>query len=214
MKTIKIGRGTNNDVVINDGVVSTFHATITISDFGEITIEDQNSKNGTFVNGKRIKKEVLTSASTVLLGNHSIDWKQIVQNAQVYKSKPVKSSISIPSDIIEKKLIGRSPMSQLRFSFDDVSDKHAYLCKNSKGDIIVVDNNSTNGTYVNGSRITAPHTLNKGDILTISNKHPLNWDVVYPQKRNFNLKTIVPISISIIAILVLAILFIRPNGNK
>ena len=40
MKTIKIGRGTNNDVVINDSVVSTSHAIITVSDFGEISIED------------------------------------------------------------------------------------------------------------------------------------------------------------------------------
>ena len=44
-------RGTNNDVVINDSVVSTSHAIITVSDFGEISIEDLKSKNGTFVNG-------------------------------------------------------------------------------------------------------------------------------------------------------------------
>ena len=42
MKTIKIGRGTNNDVVINDGVVSTYHAIITVSDFGEISIEEKS----------------------------------------------------------------------------------------------------------------------------------------------------------------------------
>lgn len=79
MKTIRIGRGTNNDVVINDGVVSTSHAVITLSDSGEVIIEDLNSKNGTFVDGRRVSRAKLSTASVVLLGNHSIDWKQMIQ---------------------------------------------------------------------------------------------------------------------------------------
>ena len=128
MKTIRIGRGLNNDVIINDGIVSSNHAIITISDFGEVSIEDLNSKNGTFVDGKRVTKSILSPSSTVLLGNHSIDWKQIIQTT---KSKPRKESVNIPHDIIDKKLIGRNPLSQIRYSFDDVSDKHAYICKKS-----------------------------------------------------------------------------------
>lgn len=75
MKTIKIGRSSSNDVVINDPVVSSSHAIITVSDIGEVSIEDQNSKNGTFVNGTRIKNAALSSSSTVywvitqLIGN-------------------------------------------------------------------------------------------------------------------------------------------------
>ena len=205
MKTITIGRGANNDIVINDGVVSTSHAIITVSDFGEISIEDLNSKNGTYVDGKRITKAILTSSSTVVLGNHSIDWKQIIQTA---KSKPVKQPISFPYDVVEKKLIGRNPMSQIRYSFDDVSDKHAYICKKSNGEIVIVDNNSTNGTYVNGSKITSPHILKKGDNITISNKHPLNWEAVYPIKPKINFKPIVSIAASIV--LLVGIIISRP----
>ena len=205
MKTIKIGRGTNNDVVINDSVVSTSHAIITVSDFGEISIEDLNSKNGTFVNGKRITKAVLTSSSTVVLGNHSIDWKQIIQTA---KSKPAKTPISFPHDVVEKKLIGRNPMSQIIYSFDDVSDKHAYICKKSDGEIVIIDNNSTNGTYVNGSKITSPYVLKKGDNITISNRHPLNWEAVYPIKPKINFKPIISIAASIV--LVVGILILQP----
>lgn len=202
MKTIKIGRGTSNDVVINDSVVSTSHAKITISDFGEISIEDLNSKNGTFVNGKKITKAVLTSSSTVVLGNHSIDWKQIIQTA---KNKPAKLPISFPHDVVEKKLIGRNPMSQIRYSFDDVSDNHAYICKKSNGEIVIIDNNSTNGTYVNGSKISIPYTLRKGDIVNISNKHPLNWESVYhiKPKPDINYKTIISIAASIVLLIVL-----------
>lgn len=206
MKTIKIGRGSNNDVVINDGVVSSSHAIITVSDFGEISIEDLNSKNGTFVNGKRITKAMLTSSSTVVLGNHSIDWKQIIQMA---KSKPVKAPISFPHDVVEKKLIGRNPMSQIRYSFDDVSDKHAYICKTSNGEIVLIDNNSTNGTYVNGCKITSPYILKKGDNIAISNRHPLNWETVYPPvKPKLNYKPILSIAASIV--LVVGVLISQP----
>lgn len=207
MKTIKIGRGKNNDVVINDAVVSTSHAIISVSDFGEISIEDLNSKNGTFVNGKRITKAVLTSSSIVVLGNHSIDWKQIVQTA---KNKPAKSPISFPHDVVEKKIIGRNPMSQIRYSFDDVSDKHAYICKKSNGEIVIIDNNSTNGTYVNGSKISIPYTLRKGDIVNISNKHPLNWEAVYhiKNKPNVNYKTIISIAASIV--LLIGLFLVKP----
>lgn len=206
MKTIKIGRGPTNDVVVNDAVVSTTHAIITVSDFGEVTIQDLNSKNGTFVDGKRVTKAVLSSSSTVLLGNHSIDWKQMVK---LTPSKPVKQPISFPQDIVEKKLIGRNALSQIRYSFDDVSDKHAYLCKKSDGEIVVIDNNSTNGTYVNGVRITSPFTLKKGDTIAISNKHPLNWEAVYPPAPNpLLLKMLLPIVASVV--LVVGILFAKP----
>lgn len=205
MKKITIGRGGNNDVIINDAVVSSSHAIITMSDFGEITIEDLNSKNGTFVNGKRVTRAILTTSSIVVLGNHSIDWKQIIQTS---KSKVVSPPVSIPHDIVEKKLIGRNPMSQIRFSFDDVSDRHAYICKKTNGDIVIIDNNSTNGTYVNGSKITGPYTLGKGDIVNISNKHPLNWETVYPVKPNINYKAIMSVVASIA--LIIGLLFIKP----
>lgn len=205
MKTIKIGRGPANDVVINDAVVSTSHAMITVSDFGEITIEDLNSKNGTFVNGKRITKAVLNSSSTVLLGNHSIDWKQIVQTA---RPKTEKAPVTIPHDVVDKKLIGRNPASQIRFSFDDVSDRHAYICKKANGEVVLIDNNSTNGTYVNGNRITVPHTLRKGDNILISNRHPFNWEAVYPSTFKFNSKAVV--TIAAVAAVLLAVFLIKP----
>lgn len=200
MKAIKIGRGPTNDVVVNDAVVSTTHAIITVSDFGEVTIQDLNSKNGTFVDGKRITKAVLSSSSTVLLGNHSIDWKQMVKS--VSSKGPVKNPISFPQGIVEKKLIGRNPLSQIRYSFDDVSDKHAYLCKKSNGEIVIIDNNSTNGTYVNGIRIMSPYSLKKGDNIAISNKHPLNWEAVYPPATSpLILKVVLPIVASIALLL-------------
>ena len=206
MKTIRIGRSSSNDVVIQDPVVSSSHAVIKVSDFGEVTIEDQNSKNGTFVNGKRIQGPThLTPSSTVLLGNHSIDWKQIIQTASVEKPKP---AVSIPSDVVDKKLIGRNALAQVRFSFDDVSDKHAYLCRRQDGSVMLIDNNSTNGTFVNGVKLMAPQTLKKGDVVSLANRHPLNWEAVYPPKQNINWKLFLGIAAAIA--LLVGIFVIKP----
>lgn len=209
MRTIRIGRGPNNDVVINDGVVSTSHAVIVVSDFGEVSIEDLNSMNGTYVDGKRVSKAVLKSTSTVHLGNHSIDWKQIIQKPA---APPVKKrDVMLPPDVVESKLIGRNLASQIRFSYEDVSDKHAYLCKRKNGEIVLVDNNSTNGTYVNGSKIVGSYTLKKGDNVAISNRHPLNWETVFPMGTSIPWKPLSAVAVAVI--LVVVAYFVWPFGK-
>ena len=77
MKVINIGRQSDNDIVINDKSVSRHHAKITHTDAGTYEIEDLNSKNGVYVNGRKIrgKKELHPGdriiLSTVLLTD---DW--------------------------------------------------------------------------------------------------------------------------------------------
>lgn len=204
MKSIKIGRGHNNDAIINDAVVSSSHAIITVSDIGEVYIEDLSSKNGTYVNGSKIsEKTKLSSSSVVLLGNHSIDWKEIIRT---YKPKVDKPQVYFPTDIVDKKLIGRNPSSQVRFSFDDVSDKHAYLCKKSDGSIVIIDNQSTNGTFVNGEKIVVPRELKKGDTVVLSNRHPFNWEAIYSPKPKFEYKYLA-IALATAAIIVLVCIF-------
>lgn len=57
MKTYRIGRKPDNDIVIHDDskTVSGFHAIITVSDDGDYSICDI-SRNGTIVNGRKIPK--------------------------------------------------------------------------------------------------------------------------------------------------------------
>lgn len=56
---ILIGRNLSNDWVIQDINVSRFHAEIIQNDQGEFYILDLKSTNGTFLNNKRIRKELL-----------------------------------------------------------------------------------------------------------------------------------------------------------
>ena len=66
---LSIGRAPNNDVQITDPTVSSHHARI-FTYLNSSYIEDLQSRNGTFLNGKRIDKHVLRPGDTVQLGNH------------------------------------------------------------------------------------------------------------------------------------------------
>jgi hypothetical protein len=54
MKSIRIGRSPDNDIVINDPTVSRNHLVITQEYNGTYTVKDLNSANGTTVNGSRV----------------------------------------------------------------------------------------------------------------------------------------------------------------
>jgi pSer/pThr/pTyr-binding forkhead associated (FHA) protein len=69
--TVSIGRAKNNDVRIQDSTVSSHHAKI-VTFYNASYIEDLGSTNGTFVNGKRVKKQTLKSGDIISLGALSL----------------------------------------------------------------------------------------------------------------------------------------------
>ena len=82
MKTYKIGRNPDNDIVIKDQSqhVSRYHAVLKVQDNGDITINDI-STNGTYVNGVKIKSQIDTYISTsdniVFAEIAKLDWNLI-----------------------------------------------------------------------------------------------------------------------------------------
>ncbi len=68
-KTIRIGRTSNNDLVLADLDVTRNHAELRKSPAGSYEIIDLGSHNGTFVNGKRVSQAALTDQDTVRIGH-------------------------------------------------------------------------------------------------------------------------------------------------
>lgn len=62
--------------------------------------------------------------------------------------------------------IGRATGSDIVLPRSNISKRHARLV-DQLGEIVVVDQRSTNGTYINGRRITAPHILKPDDKIYI-----------------------------------------------
>ena len=75
-KIIRIGRGQNNDVFINDPAVSLNHCEISQDDNGEFRITDLNSTNGTYVNDTMLLKPntLLRSGDVVRIGTTTLPW--------------------------------------------------------------------------------------------------------------------------------------------
>ncbi|MEE2609696.1 MAG: FHA domain-containing protein [Acidobacteriota bacterium] len=65
MKTI--GRAPTADFTLDCTLVSRLHCRL-ISTNDRLEVEDLDSTNGTFVNGQQVKRKVLTSGDTLLIG--------------------------------------------------------------------------------------------------------------------------------------------------
>ncbi|MBR1394431.1 MAG: FHA domain-containing protein [Prevotella sp.] len=88
MKTITIGRGDGCQIFIDDDMISRRHAILKISTFGKMEIVDMG-KNGTFVNGIRLRPNVpvpVKRKDVVSFANVSqLDWKQVPNPGVYYK---------------------------------------------------------------------------------------------------------------------------------
>ena len=66
-----IGRLPDNDIRIDNGAVSGHHSLI-INILNDSFLEDLNSTNGTYVNGKLIKKHALQHGDCITVGHHQL----------------------------------------------------------------------------------------------------------------------------------------------
>ena len=77
-----LGRRPYNDIVIDNLAVSGEHAVLQMVG-ADVFIEDLNSTNGTYINGKAVKKQLLTHNDTVEIGKYKI--KYLVEDGTDYE---------------------------------------------------------------------------------------------------------------------------------
>lgn len=68
-----LGRRPYNDIVIDNLAVSGEHAVLQMAG-GEVYLEDLNSTNGTYVNGKATKRQLLQNGDTIEVGKYQIQF--------------------------------------------------------------------------------------------------------------------------------------------
>jgi hypothetical protein len=68
-----LGRRPYNDIVIDNLAVSGEHAVL-LSVGEDVFIEDLNSTNGTYINGKAIKKQLLSNGDVIEIGKYRIKY--------------------------------------------------------------------------------------------------------------------------------------------
>jgi pSer/pThr/pTyr-binding forkhead associated (FHA) protein len=79
----KIGRKLDNDLVIQDSLVSRYHAEIHFED-GKFKLIDLDSTGGTYLNNKKISESIIYSGDIILLANVPI---MFVQDKKQFDSK-------------------------------------------------------------------------------------------------------------------------------
>jgi pSer/pThr/pTyr-binding forkhead associated (FHA) protein len=77
-----LGRRPYNDIVIDNLAVSGEHAVLTAAQ-SDVFIEDLNSTNGTYINGKAVKKQLLQNNDVVEIGKYRI--KFLADEAEDYE---------------------------------------------------------------------------------------------------------------------------------
>lgn len=84
---ISIGRGSENDLVLPDGNVSTRHARISFRD-GKFVIVDNDSTNGVYVNGSMVTKPiVVVGPNTIHIAIYAISISPVVSAPRREKRK-------------------------------------------------------------------------------------------------------------------------------
>ncbi len=174
MKPVRIGRSKDNDVVIPLETVSSRHAQLTIEN-GKFWLEDLNSTNGTFVGStaNRIQKAEVRISDVVYFGTAAMLVSDLTgeadggaerRQAARDDGRPQRSSsMKLKGDII---IVGRDAGCDVPVSDPTVSRRHARITRRA-GRITVTDLNSSNGTFVNGLRITGEVEVRPGDTIAL-----------------------------------------------
>jgi hypothetical protein len=90
-----LGRRPYNDIVIDNLAVSGEHAVLQLTG-NEVFLEDLNSTNGTYVNGKAVKKQQLQNNDTVEIGKYKIKFINEAPGATFEKTMIIKPGMVPP----------------------------------------------------------------------------------------------------------------------
>src|SRR5262245_1073617 len=90
-----LGRRPYNDIVIDNLAVSGEHAVLQLTG-NEVFLEDLNSTNGTYVNGKAVKKQQLQNNDTVEIGKYKIKFINEAPGATFEKTMIIKPGMLPP----------------------------------------------------------------------------------------------------------------------
>jgi len=92
-----LGRRPYNDIVIDNLAVSGEHAVLQMAG-GEVYLEDLNSTNGTYVNGKAAKRQLLRNGDMIEVGKYQI---KFVDAAGEEDAAPIPDGIAAPQAAIK-----------------------------------------------------------------------------------------------------------------
>jgi len=169
--TLTLGRKPDNDIILPLDYVSGHHGKLEQRGTTWHYI-DLGSTNGTYVNGQRVQSVVLQDSDILRIGDPQGNTVGLTFRAAGAAGAPAPvaaGTIRIGGAAWGTKtslIIGRNPQADIPLPTPIVSWQHARLDRTPQGHVLT-DLGSTNGTYVNGQRLTHHHALQQGDVVQI-----------------------------------------------
>jgi hypothetical protein len=152
-----LGRRPYNDIVIDSMAVSGEHAVLQMSG-GEGYIEDLNSTNGTYVNGKTVKKQLLKNDDIVEIGKYKIQYVNEAHQAGAGAIKVISGAAAGREMVLLKPVttIGKPGIAV------------AAISKKSQG-FVIVHVGGASQPMLNGAVVgIAPVALKNGDMIELA----------------------------------------------
>jgi pSer/pThr/pTyr-binding forkhead associated (FHA) protein len=179
-----LGRRPYNDIVIDNLAVSGEHAVIQLAGT-EVSLEDLNSTNGTYINGKAVKKQQLANNDTIEIGKYKIKYVNEQQGAGFEHTMVIKAGSAVAAvpaaaptgpavshaaiKVLSGAAAGREvPLVKVVTTIGKPGVAVAAITKRPHG-FVVAHVEGTSKPMLNGSPIGAePVTLKDGDVLELA----------------------------------------------
>ena len=177
-----LGRRPYNDIVIDNLAVSGEHAVLQMSGH-EVYLEDLNSTNGTYVNGKAVKKQLLQSNDSVEIGKYTIKYVCESDSTDSEKSRLTKESSTV--DLLADNDLNANVVAAIKVMSGPASGREVALVKvvttigkpgvgvaaitKRLQEFVIAHVEGTDRPYVNGAPIgSEPVILKNGDMLELA----------------------------------------------
>lgn len=165
-----LGRRPYNDIVIDNLAVSGEHAVLQMSG-NEVYVEDLNSTNGTYVNGKTVKKQLLQNGDFVEIGKYRIQYvSEAAEPARGATAAPGGAAVAAASiKVMSGSAAGREvPLLKVVTTLGKPGVAVAAIT-NRASTFVIAHVEGQSKAMLNGVAVSMePATLKNGDILELA----------------------------------------------
>lgn len=178
-----LGCAKGNTLVLNTSTVDESHARLIQHD-GRLFLQDNKSRRGCFVNGKKVKYKELRQGDVVSIGNVHFDILEaednnltstrvpaVVKRSAIHTApswRLVSDSSWLSGKVFElsgdSTLLGRGKDCDIVIPGNHLSRSHALILKQGEH-LVLKDLDSSNGSFVNETRISGEQVVKPGDRL-------------------------------------------------
>lgn len=175
---VTIGRLPDNTIQIDNLAVSGHHARI-YWDAGKYVIEDNNSLNGTYISTARINRQTLKDGDDVVIGKHTISFKDegftllSAQRAPVQQNTPppvakLESTVMLDTKQMKERLAGAPPSSSAAQGLGAGAARQSSTATADRiGTLTVLDGKTDEREYLLTSKMSV---IGKSDMASIKLK--------------------------------------------